>query len=111
MKKYAVSLLWTVLLLLAVYMGYSITQNIYPTLTADIISLISKLVAFAFLAGLAVSGLVYEFLISHTSTSLNMYKRELEKEAIDKTESNSRVKVLESKIQVLEKALDEALKK
>lgn len=41
---------------------------------------------------------------------LNSYKRELEKESIASSESSSRVKVLESKIEVLEKALENALK-
>ena len=38
------------------------------------------------------------------------YKRELERRGIDKDESSAKVKVLESKIEVLEKALKEALK-
>ena len=41
---------------------------------------------------------------------INTYKRELEKESILSTENSSRVKVLESKIEVLEKALENALK-
>ncbi len=41
---------------------------------------------------------------------LNSYKRELEKESIVADENSSRVKVLEQKIEVLEKALDNALK-
>ena len=44
------------------------------------------------------------------NTKLNSYKRELEKEAISSSENSSRVKVLESKIEVLEKALENALK-
>lgn len=42
---------------------------------------------------------------------INKYKRELEKESISSDESSARVKVLESKIEVLEKALENALKK
>ena len=41
---------------------------------------------------------------------INSYKRELEKESIASSENSSRVKVLESKIEVLEKALETALK-
>ena len=41
---------------------------------------------------------------------LNSYKRELEKESISSDTNSSRVKVLESKIEVLEKALENALK-
>lgn len=40
---------------------------------------------------------------------LSSYKRELEKESIASDEHSSRVKVLESKIEVLEKALENAL--
>lgn len=42
---------------------------------------------------------------------LNEYQRELERRGIDRDESSSKVKILESKIEVLEKALKEALKK
>ena len=44
-------------------------------------------------------------------SKLNGYKRELEKESISAAENSSKVKVLESKIEVLEKALKEALAK
>ena len=40
---------------------------------------------------------------------INAYQRQLEKESISSNESSSRVKVLESKIEVLEKALENAL--
>ena len=39
------------------------------------------------------------------------YKRQLEKTSVSRTESSSRVEVLEAKIKVLEKALEDALKK
>lgn|SRR5574344_1141149 len=42
--------------------------------------------------------------------TIKEYKRELERRGIDKDENASRVKVLESKIEVLEKALSESLK-
>jgi len=45
------------------------------------------------------------------NNKLNSYKRELEKESIVSNESSSKIKVLESKIEVLEKALENALKK
>lgn len=44
------------------------------------------------------------------NNALISYKRELEKESISSTENSSRVKVLEVKIEVLEKALENALK-
>lgn len=40
----------------------------------------------------------------------NAYKRELEKGSISNTSSEAKIKVLENKITVLEKALDDALK-
>lgn len=49
--------------------------------------------------------------LNSKNLTLNSYKRELEKESISSNESAARVKVLESKIEVLEKALDNALKK
>ncbi len=45
------------------------------------------------------------------SRKLKVYKRELEKSSINSDESDSKVKVLESKIEVLEKALKDALNK
>jgi hypothetical protein len=45
------------------------------------------------------------------NNKINSYKRELEKESVTSIESAARVKVLESKIQVLEKALENALNK
>lgn len=41
----------------------------------------------------------------------NAYKRELEKGSITNTSSTAKIKVLENKISVLEKALDDAIKK
>ena len=51
------------------------------------------------------------FVLNVKNQKLNSYKRELEKESINSTENSSRVKVLEAKIEVLEKALENALKK
>lgn len=45
------------------------------------------------------------------SRKLKAYKRELEKSSVNTDENNSKVKVLESKIEVLEKALQDALNK
>ena len=42
---------------------------------------------------------------------INAYKRQIEKESVSSDASSARVKVLESKIEVLEKALENALKK
>ena len=54
------------------------------------------------------------FVLSYTldiSRKLKAYKRELEKSSINTDESDSKVKILESKIEVLEKALKDALNK
>ena len=64
-----------------------------------------------FLSGFALAIFLMTLKIYVKNKKLNSYKRELEKEAIASTESSSRVKVLESKIEVLEKALENALKK
>lgn len=48
--------------------------------------------------------------LSLNNQKINSYKRELEKESIEASENSSRVKVLESKIEVLEKALENAIK-
>ncbi len=50
-------------------------------------------------------------IIFSKNKKINSYARELEKESVVSAESSSRVKVLESKIEVLEKALENALKK
>ncbi len=48
--------------------------------------------------------------LNKKNDKINSYKRELEKESIVSDKNSSRVKVLESKIEVLEKALENALK-
>ena len=64
---------------------------------------------FAF--GLTLGVLVMSILQGKVSLSAKAYKRELEKESISNLESTSQIKVLEQKIIVLEKALDQALNK
>lgn len=49
-------------------------------------------------------------IVMSKNNKINSYARELEKESIISNESSSKVKVLESKIEVLEKALENALK-
>lgn len=68
--------------------------------------------AIAFAAAGFVAGIM--FVLSYVldvSRKLKAYKRELEKNSISSDESDSKVKVLESKIEVLEKALKDALNK
>ena len=66
--------------------------------------------AIIFLSGVLTGILLMGFKLKVKNSKLNSYKRELEKEAISSIENSSRVKVLESKIEVLEKALENALK-
>ena len=66
--------------------------------------------AIIFLSGVLTGILLMGFKLKVKISKLNSYKRELEKEAISSSENSSRVKVLESKIEVLEKALENALK-
>ena len=68
------------------------------------------------LLGIFASGIIFGiFLMSLRlnvkNDKINSYKRELEKESINSDNSASKVRVLESKIEVLEKALENALKK
>lgn len=53
---------------------------------------------------------IMTFLNLKKEKQLVEYKRELERRGVDRDESSSKVKVLESKIVVLEKALQEAIK-
>ena len=111
MKQYLTAIFWLVLLGIAIYYSYNYICILYKSGISDIVSIAIRMAFSTFLGGVSIAALTYEAIYTGTSNSLEMYKRELEKEAIDKTENSSRVKVLESKIQVLEKALDEALKK
>ena len=69
------------------------------------------LYAAIFFAGLLIGILLMAFRLRIKDIRLKSYARELEKESIASDENSSRVKVLESKIEVLEKALEQALKK
>lgn len=64
-----------------------------------------------FTAGIGVGIFLMSLRLNVKNNKLNSYKRELEKESILSDESSAKVKVLESKIQVLERALENALKK
>ena len=68
------------------------------------------LYALIFFAGTLLGIVLMGLKLRVKNSTLNSYKRELEKESISSTESSSRVKVLEAKIEVLEKALENALK-
>ena len=62
---------------------------------------------FGFIGGMA----LVMIKLNSNNQKINSYKRELEKESVLSSENSSKVKVLESKIEVLEKALENALNK
>ena len=63
-----------------------------------------------FISGIGIGVFLMFLKLNVKNDKINLYKRELEKEAISSDESLAKVKVLESKISVLEKALENALK-
>ena len=68
------------------------------------------LYASIFIAGFLFGIILMAFSLKVKNSKLDSYKRELEKESVLSSESSSRVKVLESKSEVLEKALENALR-
>lgn len=64
-----------------------------------------------FISGIGVGMFLMFFKLNVKNDKIISYKRELEKESVASDENSARVKVLESKIQVLEKALENALNK
>lgn len=59
----------------------------------------------------AISGMALGIIkLSIKNEKLSSYKRELERESVESDNNASKVKVLEQKIEVLEKALENALK-
>ncbi len=65
----------------------------------------------AFVSGIILGLLLMNVFVIVKNKKINVYQRKLEKESITADENSARVKVLESKIEVLEKALENALKK
>ena len=63
----------------------------------------------AFVCGIILGILLMNIFIIIKNKKINIYKRQLEKEAISSDENAAKVKVLEAKIQVLEKTLEKAL--
>lgn len=64
----------------------------------------------SFVMGIVVGLLLMNIFVIVKNKKINIYQRQLEKESISSDENAARVKVLEQKIEVLEKALDNALK-
>ena len=63
-----------------------------------------------FLAGIMFGCFLMNIKLIVKNKKIGSYQRQLEKESISSDENAAKVKVLESKIQVLEKALENALK-
>lgn len=68
-------------------------------------------ISLSFVLGIIFGILLMNFFVNVKNKKISAYQRQLEKEAISSDENAAKVKVLESKIQVLEKALENALKK
>lgn len=64
-----------------------------------------------FFAGVLVGSFIMLFFYTKSQKKLKEYQRKLEKTSVQSCEDNSRVGVLEAKIQTLEKALQAALNK
>ena len=64
----------------------------------------------SFLFGVVLGVFLMNLLVIVKNKKINAYQRQLEKESINSDNSSARVRVLEQKIEVLEKALDNALK-
>lgn len=64
-----------------------------------------------FVSGMLFGLFLMNLRLNVKNDKITSYKRELEKESLLSDESSSKVKVLEAKINVLEKALENALKK
>ena len=69
------------------------------------------LLAGVFVSGVGIGLFLMAIKLNSKNNILSSYKRELEKESISSDESSAKVKVLEAKIEVLEKALENALNK
>ena len=65
----------------------------------------------ALISGISIGMLLMSYKLNVKDGKLRLYMRELEKESISSENNSAKVKVLESKIKVLEKALDDAIKK
>lgn len=64
----------------------------------------------SFIVGIILGMLLMNICVVVKNKKINLYQRKLEKESISSDENAAKVKVLESKIEVLEKALENALK-
>ncbi len=63
----------------------------------------------SFFVGIITGMLLMNICVIVKNKKINLYQRKLEKESISSDENAAKVKVLEAKIEVLEKALENAL--
>ena len=102
MQKTLYKIICIIIPLAGIYIGYFLYNEHYMFRWYSIYTFI---IGFLF-------GLIFTMIASWThNMTINTYKRKLEKESVTSEESSAKVKVLESKIEVLEKALENALKK
>jgi len=66
-------------------------------------------IGYSFITGIIVGLLLMNIFVIVKNKKINIYQRKLEKESISSDENAAKVKVLEAKIEVLEKALENAL--
>lgn len=92
------------------YLGYTNLMSLLshnPTLNrSELFYLILTVCTLSMVAGIY----LMTFLNIKKEKQIFEYKRELERRGVDRDESSSKVKILESKIEVLEKALKDAIK-
>lgn len=98
MKRIALCVLLLVISALAGYTSLFYLTGLYSTVCM-------------FFAGTLFGMFLMILKLNSKNDKINSYKRELERESISSDEAGAKVKVLESKIQVLEKALENALNK
>lgn len=107
MKDFIKYTFLTLIFVASLYFGYTLYLSLKLTPSSEEI----KFACLTFVSGFTFAILISELTISKLQKVITTYQRELEKESIGGVESSSKVKVLESKIAVLEKALDDALNK
>ena len=87
MKKNIMFILWVTIFAVSLYFIYNFGNSLLLAVPQTLLKTTINVMIAVFFCGLALGGIVFEFLYSSTSDSLNAYKRELEKESIDKSES------------------------
>ena len=98
MVKKVLNLILLILFAICIYLGINRLSGNYALCSM-------------FASGLFAGIFLMNLKLNVKNDKIDSYKRELEKESISSSESDARVKVLEAKIEVLEKALDKSLGK